>query len=155
MGYGNAAGLLFRKGISAPESASITELPDEDETKPSAATEMSNERHPISGLIDQSSGGQGVEMTDEEKEREAERLFVLFERMERNKVISTNVPGGHGVEMMRKAVAEGKGEEWERLEQAKRLRKLEEEDERDEAEAMRELEALKLRRKDKANDTRE
>lgn len=90
-------------------------------------------------------------MTDEEKEREAERLFVLFERMERNKVISTGAPGGQGVDMMRKAVAEGKGAEWERLEEAKRLRKAEKDDERDEAEAMRELEAHRLRRKDRTN----
>lgn len=43
-----------------------------------------------------------VDMTDEEKEREAERLFVLFDRLERS---------GMGVNPVRKAMQEGRFEE--------------------------------------------
>lgn len=42
-----------------------------------------------------------AEMTDEEKEAEAERLFVLFDRLERS---------GMGVNPIRKAQQEGKFE---------------------------------------------
>ncbi|KAF8603417.1 hypothetical protein BDV93DRAFT_523195 [Ceratobasidium sp. AG-I] len=67
IGYGNSAGFLYNKGIMAPPPAS-------------AGGEDVN---PITGTTEPQSGPNLSEMTDEEKEREAERLFVLFDRMER------------------------------------------------------------------------
>jgi hypothetical protein len=41
--------------------------------------------NPITGLaLGDPGAGAGDEMTDEEKEAEAEKLFVLFDRLERN-----------------------------------------------------------------------
>jgi hypothetical protein len=72
IGYGFAAGFLAARGIEMPKSASETYATNED---PETA------RNPITGqrwaAEPQDSG---PPMTMEEKEREAERLFVLFER---------------------------------------------------------------------------
>ncbi|CAE6471123.1 unnamed protein product [Rhizoctonia solani] len=59
IGYGNAAGYLYNKGIMAPPPASSA------------------------GTRETPSGPALTDMTDEEKQREAEKLFVLFDRMER------------------------------------------------------------------------
>lgn len=58
--------------------------------------------NPITGVA-QKATPSGPEMSDEEKEREAEKLFVLFDRLER----SGAIPGNQNP--IRKAIAEGKG----------------------------------------------
>ena len=85
-------------------------------------------------------------MTDEEKEREAERLFVLFQRLERNPAVSLGTEGKDGgiKNPVREAVESGRfaamdgdaGEEKKRLD---------EEDERDEREAREEMERHRAR----------
>jgi hypothetical protein len=83
IGYGNAAGFLFNKGITfAP-------------TLPSTVESMGI--NPITGAS--FSPHSLVEMTDEEKEAEAERLFVLFDRLEHT---------GIGVNPVRQAQEEGR-----------------------------------------------
>ncbi|KAG8962438.1 hypothetical protein FRC03_004245 [Tulasnella sp. 419] len=77
IGYGNAAGFLFNKGIMAPPatSASISEdVPENFE-----------ELNPITGTSRQTEDPSAIlaSMSDEEKEREAEKLFVLFDRLEK------------------------------------------------------------------------
>ncbi|CAE6508954.1 unnamed protein product [Rhizoctonia solani] len=67
IGYGNAAGYLYNKGIMAPPPASSG----------------GDDVNPITGTRETPSGPSLSEMTDEEKQREAEKLFVLFDRMER------------------------------------------------------------------------
>jgi hypothetical protein len=71
IGYGFAAGFLAARGIEMPQSAGETSSKDDPESA----------RNPITGqrwaAEPQDSG---PPMTMEEKEREAERLFVLFER---------------------------------------------------------------------------
>ncbi|CAE6384888.1 unnamed protein product [Rhizoctonia solani] len=67
IGYGNAAGYLYNKGIMAPPPASAA----------------GDDINPITGTREAPSGPSLSEMTDEEKQREAEKLFVLFDRMER------------------------------------------------------------------------
>jgi len=67
IGYGNAAGFLYNKGIMAPPPASA----GGDDVNPITGTRQTDTDPPLS------------EMTDEEKQREAERLFVLFDRLER------------------------------------------------------------------------
>lgn len=73
VGYGNVAGFLFNKGImSAPPPPS---------TDPRSARRVVN---PITGTYD--TGPQDIveEMTEEEKEMEMDKLFVLFDRLERS-----------------------------------------------------------------------
>lgn len=75
IGYGFAAGFLAARGIEMPKSATETYATNED---PSAA------RNPITGQrLAAEPQDSGPPMTMEEKEREAERLFVLFERLVR------------------------------------------------------------------------
>ncbi len=83
-------------------------------------------------------------MTQEEKEREAERLFVLFDRMERNPIISASNGDGDrkGIkEVMREKMENGKGDEWDEEER----RRVEKEDAGDEEEAKKEMEAYRRR----------
>ncbi|KAH8115763.1 guanine nucleotide exchange factor [Phellopilus nigrolimitatus] len=93
IGYGNAAGFLFNKGIlSAPPSGSSSGA--------SAVTDPSV--NPITGMIQREQPSE-PEMTDEEKEREAEKLFVLFERLEKS---------GGMENPIKKALHEGKLEKY-------------------------------------------
>lgn len=93
IGYGNAAGFLFNRGIlSAPPASStsgIEEIPD-------------GPINPITGMV-QREQPSGPEMTEEEKEREAEKLFVLFERLEK---------AGGMENPIKKALHEGKLEKY-------------------------------------------
>ena len=83
IGYGNAAGFLFSKGItSAP-------------TMPSTVDTVGI--NPITGTP--FSPQPSIEMTNEEKEAEAERLFVLFDRLEHI---------GIGINPIRQAQEEGR-----------------------------------------------
>lgn len=58
--------------------------------------------NPITGIRNQNRSTSEDEMTEEEKEIEAEKLFVLFDRLEKS---------GMGVNPIRKAQQEGKLEE--------------------------------------------
>ncbi|KAF8974381.1 guanine nucleotide exchange factor [Flammula alnicola] len=74
VGYGNVAGFLFHKGImNAPPPPSNT-----SSNIPAGAQELD----PITGLTAQPKPDL-PEMTDEEKQREMEKLFVLFDRLEK------------------------------------------------------------------------
>ncbi|KAH8682330.1 guanine nucleotide exchange factor, Ric8 [Xylariales sp. PMI_506] len=84
VGYGFASGFLFNKNIPVPQSSS-------DALSDSSIT--SRPVNPVTGqFLDTERQPDGPEMTDEEKEREAERLFVLFERLRANGVISVENP---------------------------------------------------------------
>lgn len=73
VGFGLASGFLFQNNIPIPESFA--------EGKPKARIVGDRAINPITGqFIDAEKPVDVPEMTDEEKEREAERLFVLFER---------------------------------------------------------------------------
>jgi len=87
-------------------------------------------------------------MSQKEKEREAEKLFVLFDRMEKNPVISMNSgdKGGGGSkktprDLMREKLASGELEGVDKEEDKER----EEEERRDEEEAMADLRRYKER----------
>ncbi|KAI9020797.1 guanine nucleotide exchange factor [Phycomyces nitens] len=81
VGYGNAIGFLVNKGIpmSAPSNSSGQR---EQDTNPITGQHLENE--------DQ--GPSLADMTDEEKEMEAERLFVLFERLKKTGVVDVENP---------------------------------------------------------------
>ena len=73
VGYGNVAGFLFNKGIlnaPPPMAAGSANIPLED-------------IDPITGLKNQPKP-EPPEMTEEEKTQEMEKLFVLFDRLERS-----------------------------------------------------------------------
>ncbi|TDZ13539.1 Synembryn-A [Colletotrichum spinosum] len=71
VGYGFASGFLFQKNIPIPASAS----------EAFATGESQRAVNPVTGqYLDEEKPVEMPEMTEEEKEREAERLFVLFER---------------------------------------------------------------------------
>ncbi|KAF8306234.1 hypothetical protein DL93DRAFT_2172173 [Clavulina sp. PMI_390] len=83
IGYGNAAGFLMSRGItSVPGSSSHNGI------SINPITGMVSQPHPVDD-----------NMTEEEKEAEAERLFVLFDRLERT---------GMGVNPVRQAQREGR-----------------------------------------------
>lgn len=95
VGYGNVAGFLFNKGVmSAPPASGAAGAP--------ATTADGVPINPITGVAQKPAPSE-PEMSDEEKEREAEKLFVLFDRLERSGAIP---PSQNPV---RKAIAEGKG----------------------------------------------
>jgi hypothetical protein len=73
VGYGNVAGFLFNKGI-------VTGPPSSGEASGSADAE-GLQINPITGAIQEERAE--IEMTEEEREQEAEKLFVLFDRLER------------------------------------------------------------------------
>jgi len=107
VGYGNAAGYLFNRGLLAPPPNQSSGAADS-----SSSTQGIN---PITGMVEQPRAP-GPEMTDEEKEREAEKLFVLFERLEKS---------GGMENPIKKAMREGKMEKYE---EARRKKEEEGED---------------------------
>ncbi|KIR58484.1 hypothetical protein I314_05729 [Cryptococcus bacillisporus CA1873] len=181
IGYGNAAGILFQKGLTGPPPAKIEEIEESNPSqtmaqvsksanrRPSAgspvmtvqpATTSSPStftaealRNPITGIENANQAADDLnKMTEEEKEREAERLFILFDRLEKNQVISmksgddqdgqkSKVQGPK--EKMREKLESGEMERWDSKDAQEERQRLEEEAARDEEEAFRELAAYK------------
>ncbi|GLB40576.1 putative guanine nucleotide exchange factor synembryn [Lyophyllum shimeji] len=78
VGYGNVAGFLFHKGVlNAPATTTNSTF------NPSTSDTPIN---PITGMKQEPK--QSLDMTDEEKAQEMEKLFVLFDRMEKTGAIS-------------------------------------------------------------------
>ncbi|OTB19302.1 hypothetical protein K445DRAFT_72824 [Daldinia sp. EC12] len=97
VGYGFASGFLFNRNLPVPDNASEAFSP--------ATGGPNRPVNPITGqFLDAERHPEEPKMTDAEKEREAERLFVLFERLRANGVISAENP-------VRTAVQEGRFEE--------------------------------------------
>ncbi|KAF5333430.1 hypothetical protein D9611_002341 [Ephemerocybe angulata] len=95
-GYGNVAGFLFNKGIMTappPSEGGPIDIPTT-----SATGEAIN---PITGSTVQPKST-GPDMTDEEKEREMDKLLVLFDRMEKIGALPKDQ------NPIRKAIHEGK-----------------------------------------------
>ncbi|GAN00839.1 guanine nucleotide exchange factor synembryn protein [Mucor ambiguus] len=79
VGYGNAVGFLVNKGIAMEP--------------PQGSTEAEEDVNPITGqYVKEEKLPDLKDMTDEEKEREAERLFVLFERLKKTGIIDVENP---------------------------------------------------------------
>ncbi|KAL2270990.1 hypothetical protein VTJ83DRAFT_361 [Remersonia thermophila] len=88
VGYGYASGFLFDKGIAMPE-----EVVRKAGEGSSTAEGPSRPINPITGqFLDEEKFPELPNMTDEEKEREAERLFVLFERLRSTGVVNVENP---------------------------------------------------------------
>ncbi|EFY86335.1 hypothetical protein J3458_020424 [Metarhizium acridum] len=98
VGYGFASGFLFQNNVPVPASAAATFKKGDG----FGAQKLVN---PITGqFLDREKIADGPDMTDEEKEREAERLFVLFERLKKTGIVNIQNP-------VEKAVQEGRFEE--------------------------------------------
>jgi hypothetical protein len=76
VGYGNVAGFLFHKGIFAAPSG-------EGGSNAPTTTVDGTPINPITGIAEREQPTL-PDMSDEEKEREMEKLFVLFDRLEKN-----------------------------------------------------------------------
>ncbi|KJE00544.1 hypothetical protein I311_05884 [Cryptococcus gattii NT-10] len=181
IGYGNAAGILFQKGLTGPPPAKIEEIeePSPSQTvaqvsksanrRPSAGSPVTTVqpattsspstftaealRNPITGIENVNQAADDLnKMTEEEKERDAERLFILFDRLEKNQVISmksgddqdgqkSKVQGLK--EKMREKLESGEMERWDSKDDQEERQRLEEEAARDEEEAFREVAAYR------------
>lgn len=96
IGYGYAAGYLMSHRIPIPESAKAT-----------SSGEGQIPINPVTGQrLDKEEEVKLPEMSQDEKEREAERLFVLFERLRATGVVDVKNP-------VHQAMAEGRFEEVE------------------------------------------
>ncbi|KAK0524476.1 hypothetical protein OC842_005820 [Tilletia horrida] len=149
VGYGPVAGFLALLGgsIEIPDGTDTTSSTTDAGQTPSAKSGSSRPVDPITGRFADhdeadvsSADGAGQDgMTPEEREREAERLFVLFERLNRTGVMSVANPA---LDPQTRAKVEELTEEEERAE-----REREEREEREEEqEALRDLEAYKARK---------
>ncbi|GAA5919980.1 hypothetical protein JCM6882_004145 [Rhodosporidiobolus microsporus] len=135
IGYGNASGFLQNRGELIPPPAG------EEASEQGGAADGTKPRvlNPITGAYEQEDDPDFVPMSEEEKEREAERLYTLFERMARTGVISTENP-------VDKARAEGRFEETSEARE-KELERLRKEDDELEEEVERDMKEWKERRK--------
>ncbi|PPQ77287.1 hypothetical protein CVT25_010869 [Psilocybe cyanescens] len=95
VGYGNVAGFLFHKGVltAPPASSSSSSVPQ--------TTASGEQINPITGTTVQPKSPL-PEMSEEEKEREMEKLFVLFDRLEKTGSLTPDQ------NPIRKAIHEGK-----------------------------------------------
>ncbi|KAI1963981.1 hypothetical protein LOZ58_001842 [Ophidiomyces ophidiicola] len=85
IGYGYASGLLLSLGKSLS--------PDDPKASASSEAATGSDINPVTGQkIEWEQEVNMPEMTDEEKEREAERLFVLFERLRATGVVDVDNP---------------------------------------------------------------
>ncbi|KAF9878645.1 guanine nucleotide exchange factor synembryn [Colletotrichum karsti] len=83
VGYGHASGFLFQNNIPMPANAAGG----------SGAGDAQRPVNPITGqFVDMEKDVELPEMTEEEKEREAERLFVLFERLKKTGIVDIQNP---------------------------------------------------------------
>ncbi|KAK4100670.1 guanine nucleotide exchange factor synembryn-like protein [Parathielavia hyrcaniae] len=113
VGYGYASGFLFENQIPVPAGAvegggGGGGREEGSSSRASAAAAAAAGRRPVNPitgqLLDEEKFAEIPEMTDEEKEREAERLFVLFERLRQTGIVSVVNP-------VATAVQEGRFEE--------------------------------------------
>lgn len=86
IGYGFAAGFLASHKIAMPQSAKQTLRPAKNGSDELPVNPITGQR------IDREPEDEGPPMTMEEKEREAERLFVLFERLNATGVVNVQNP---------------------------------------------------------------
>ncbi len=84
VGYGFASGFLFQHNVPIPENAleawSTSSESSNTRASQDSRQDLSGRVNPITGQLLEMETVEVEEMTQEEKEREAEKLFVLFER---------------------------------------------------------------------------
>ena len=146
IGYGNASGFLQNRGELIPPPAMSTKKTKSSSTgtsspRPSGSWDRPKSTrpvNPITGAFDVPADSKAVEMTEEEKQREAERLYVLFDRMAKSGVMEVENP-------VRKAGTEGRFVETSE-EQEETIRVMRKQEEEDELAVARDLKAYKERK---------
>ncbi|KAJ3937158.1 MAG: guanine nucleotide exchange factor [Lentinula lateritia] len=85
-GYGHVAGLLFNKGVMSAPPPPSTSQSSSSAPDPSSITTGQREINPITGTYAPTGPtvSATADMTEDEKEQEMEKLFVLFDRLERS-----------------------------------------------------------------------
>ncbi|GAA5971114.1 hypothetical protein JCM11641_004149 [Rhodosporidiobolus odoratus] len=132
IGYGNASGFLQNRGELIPPPAG-------EEVTPEEVARNQRSINPITGAFEAEDEEEQVPMSEEEKEREAEKLYTLFERMSKTGVIEAANP-------VDKARAEGQFEETKADREAE-LERIRQEDEEIEKEVERDMAAWRQQRK--------
>ncbi|XP_069760431.1 synembryn-A-like isoform X2 [Narcine bancroftii] len=84
-GYGNAAGLLAVRGLMGSCWSEGTYSEDED-TDTEEYKEAKANINPVTGRVEERSADPMVSMTEEQKESEAMKLFILFDKLARQKI---------------------------------------------------------------------
>jgi Guanine nucleotide exchange factor synembryn len=84
VGYANAAGYLFNRGIPSPLENGPIKKGNQDDNFPDNVD-------PMTGKFAETKPDPWAGMSDEEKERESERLFVLFDRLNKSGIIKTEM----------------------------------------------------------------
>lgn len=136
IGYGNAAGFLQNIGQLIPP-------PPEEESAEGGAAQPRVD--PITGAHERRDHAAReasellASMSEEDKEREAERLYVLFERLRKTRVVDIQNP-------VRTAQDEGRFQEIDDKVENEERERREAEDERDEQEALEELRRYRERK---------
>ncbi|KAI7082485.1 hypothetical protein KC317_g22020, partial [Hortaea werneckii] len=90
IGYGFASGFLMSEGIPVPANAT-----EGSSTSGNGDIGARADINPVTGQrlnAEDSEPSPSAEMTEKEKEREAERLFVLFERLKATGVVDIQNP---------------------------------------------------------------
>ncbi|KAJ3351730.1 hypothetical protein HDU91_006091 [Kappamyces sp. JEL0680] len=87
-GYANAAGYLFQKGFSTPESTKGKGL-----GAGAAEDEFPDNIDAMTGRIKEEKPDPWAGMTEEEKERETEKLFYLFDRLNKTGMVQMKRQG--------------------------------------------------------------
>ncbi|KAN0062404.1 hypothetical protein ACQY0O_005287 [Thecaphora frezii] len=136
IGYGPCAGFLMNSGLASA-------LPSHHARASTSQGEAGEGRsiNPITGQFDPTEAELAADfddMTEEEKEAEAEKLFVLFERLNRTGVVKVQDPR----ETM---VQQGRFEEVTEKREDEEQRRREEQEARDEEEVEREMKMRKER----------
>ncbi|KAJ3305859.1 hypothetical protein HDV03_000968 [Kappamyces sp. JEL0829] len=88
VGYANAAGYLFQKGFSTPESTKGKGL-----GAGAAEDEFPDNIDAMTGRIKEEKPDPWAGMTEEEKERETEKLFYLFDRLNKTGMVQMKRQG--------------------------------------------------------------
>ncbi|KAI9848921.1 MAG: hypothetical protein M1838_000331 [Thelocarpon superellum] len=108
VGYGYASGYLMTHNLPIPDQALRDPSARPPHTGGEASGSSSSSSAPINPITGQRISAEEpvdlLEMTDEEKEREAERLFILFERLKKTGIIDVKNP-------VEQAIDEGRFEE--------------------------------------------
>ncbi|KAE8445986.1 hypothetical protein EG329_012625 [Mollisiaceae sp. DMI_Dod_QoI] len=98
VGYGFASGFLFQHNVPVPENALEAWSTSDSESSHARASQDSKQDltariNPVTGqFLENEDKIEMPEMTNEEKEREAEKLFVLFERLKKTGVMNVKNP---------------------------------------------------------------
>ncbi|KAF8856099.1 hypothetical protein BDZ45DRAFT_675764 [Acephala macrosclerotiorum] len=98
VGYGFASGFLFQHNVPVPENALEAWSTSDGASIHTRASQDSRQEfartiNPVTGqFLEDEERVEIPEMTQEEKEREAEKLFVLFERLKKTGVVNVKNP---------------------------------------------------------------